>query len=87
MASAANSTQRATASHHRPGVAAGAALAALSAAGAGPTANVNAALTGSPSPETTCQATVYTPSGSRPATATVTTARPPLCRGAPTANR
>ena len=62
-------------------------LAALSDAGAGPTANVNAALTGSPSAETTCQATVYTPSGSRPATATVITARPPLCRAVPTANR
>src|SRR6266581_563655 len=80
---AANSSHRATASGHSPGVD-GCAVVALSAAGAGPTAKMNELLTGSPSAEITCQATVYTSSPSRAVTGTVTTLRPRLCRGGPT---
>ncbi len=82
-ASAANSTQRATASGHSPGVDGCAAAVVASDSGAGPTAKVNELLTGSPSAEITCQATVYTPSPSGLATGTVTTLRPRLCRGGP----
>ncbi len=85
-ASPPNSTQRKIAVGHCPGTDGRAAAGALpSDAGAGPTANLNWSPTRSPSLEMTCQLTVYTPSGRRPVTGTVTTLRPPPSRAGPSA--
>src|SRR5260221_13190557 len=84
-ARAAKSTQRANAVGHCPGTDGCAAGALPSDAGAGPTANRNWPPASSPSLEMTCQLTVYTPSGRRLATGTVTTLRPLLCPAGPSA--
>src|SRR5258708_31741983 len=84
-ARAANSIQRKNAVGHCPGTDGWPAAALPSDAGAGPTANRNWLPTSSPSLEMTCQLTVYTPSGRRLVTGTLTTRRPLLCRAGPSA--
>src|SRR5260370_11176182 len=84
-ARAVNSTQRANAVGHCPGTDGWPAGALPSDAGAGPTATRNWPPTSSPSLEMTCQLTVYTPSGRRLVTGTVTTRRALLCRAGPSA--